>query len=83
MFYRSSGSVQAGAASHPMLGWVRRLERYSYELYLFHVVLLALLKLAIPKGEMGHGAVKIGAFALFFAVSAATAACSRATFPSP
>lgn len=53
------------------LGW---LGRHSYELYLFHIVVLGLLRDAVPRDALPATGVQVGWLALFLALSCGVAA---------
>ena len=69
------GCARAGAAGWTSGSWaapVRWLGRRSYECYLFHVIVLAGLRLVLPAAAAGFGAWLAG-FALFVALAALAA----------
>jgi peptidoglycan/LPS O-acetylase OafA/YrhL len=58
------------------------LGRHSYELYLFHIILLAGMRDLVPKAALPYGA-KLPLFALFLAVSCLLAAIVARYFADP
>ncbi len=61
------------------VGW---LGRHSYELYLFHIIVLAGMRNVVPKGTLAH-ACKLPFFALFLLSSALGAAAVSRFFGEP
>jgi peptidoglycan/LPS O-acetylase OafA/YrhL len=74
-----------GAAVQPryslggIVGW---LGRHSYELYLFHIIVLALIRDRIPKANLAY-AYKLPLFVLFLAASALLAGLVARYFADP
>jgi len=62
-----------------VVGW---LGRHSYELYLFHIIVLAGMRNLVPKGTLAH-AYKLPFFALFLLSSALGAAVVSRFFGEP
>jgi peptidoglycan/LPS O-acetylase OafA/YrhL len=81
----------AGSRSRATPAWLRRnrllagvrwLGRHSYELYLFHIIVLGLMRSAVPRGTMGY-AYKLPLLALFLAVSAIVAGLVARFYSEP
>ena len=73
----------AGAAARYSPGRiVRWLGRHSYELYLFHIILLALIRDRIPKASLAP-AYKLPLFIVFLALSALLAGVMARCFADP
>jgi peptidoglycan/LPS O-acetylase OafA/YrhL len=71
---RPSGNVVSKA-----VGW---LGKNSYELYLFHIVVLALMKIAVKRSALGYFAKPLW-FALFLGLSALVAGCISRFYSEP
>lgn len=65
-----------------LLAGVRWLGRHSYELYLFHIIVLGLMRSVMPRGTMGY-AYKLPLLALFLAVSAIVAGLVARFYSEP
>jgi peptidoglycan/LPS O-acetylase OafA/YrhL len=61
---------------------VRWFGKNSYELYLFHIVVLALMKIAVPRSTLGYYAKPLW-FALFVGLSALVAGCISRFYSEP
>ena len=72
---------RAGAAAAPLRA-LRWLGRHSYELYLFHIIVLAGLRTVVPKGALAS-TFKLPALLLFLLVSAGFAAAVASGLAEP
>jgi peptidoglycan/LPS O-acetylase OafA/YrhL len=81
----------AGSGSRATPAWLRRnrllagvrwLGRHSYELYLFHIIVLGLMRSFIPRGTMAYG-YKLPLLALFLAISAIVAGLVARFYSEP
>jgi len=72
LYFSSAGAGRASAAS-PGLAPLRWAGRHSYELYLFHIVVLAILRDMLPRNQLVY-AFKLPWLAVFIALSALVAA---------
>ena len=72
LFFTSAGAGRA-LASARALAPLRWAGRHSYELYLFHIVVLAVMRDVLPRNQLGY-AYKLPWLAVFIAVSALVAA---------
>jgi peptidoglycan/LPS O-acetylase OafA/YrhL len=72
----------AGRAKYLPSRWIGWLGRHSYELYLFHIILLAGMRDLVPKGTLPYAA-KLPLFALFLALSCLLAAVVARYFADP
>ncbi|HWW99528.1 acyltransferase [Collimonas sp.] len=80
-----------GARNENVPGWlqknrllaaVRWLGRHSYELYLFHIIILGLMRSVVPKGAMPY-AYKLPLLALFLLLSALAAGLIARFYSEP
>ncbi len=80
-FFSASGAGSAFASSRwfTPLRWAGH---HSYELYLFHVVVLVLMRDALPRNQLGYAPKLLCLFA-FVAVSALVAAVVARYFSEP
>lgn len=74
--------VPAWLQRNRLLAAIRWLGRHSYELYLFHIVVLGLLRGVVPKGAMPY-AYKLPVLALFLLVSALVAGLIARFYSEP
>ncbi|AMO94577.1 acyltransferase family protein [Collimonas fungivorans] len=81
----------AGSGSRATPAWLRRnrllagvrwLGRHSYELYLFHIIVLGLMRSFIPRGTMAYG-YKLPLLTLFLAISAIVAGLVARFYSEP
>jgi peptidoglycan/LPS O-acetylase OafA/YrhL len=72
----------ARPAKYPPSRWLCWLGRHSYELYLFHIILLAGMRDLVPKAALPYAA-KLPLFALFVAASCLLAAAVARYFADP
>ncbi len=77
--YRPQGSPAARSRVLAALGWCGRL---SYELYLFHLIVLGLIRTAFPDDQV-VGDEKLMLLAAFLALSVGLAATIATTFSEP
>ena len=77
-----SRATPAWLQRNRLLAGVRWLGRHSYELYLFHIIVLGLMRSFIPRGTMGYG-YKLPLLALFLAVSAIVAGLVARFYSEP
>ncbi|MEO6921072.1 MAG: acyltransferase [Collimonas sp.] len=75
-------NVPAWLKKNRLLGAIRWLGRHSYELYLFHIVVLGLMRSVVPKGAMPY-AWKLPALALFLILSAIVAGLIARFYSEP
>lgn len=78
-FHRSAGVLAARSRVFAALGWCGRL---SYEFYLFHLVVLGLIRTVFPDQQV-VGDTKLVLLAAFLALSALLAATIARTFSEP
>ncbi|WP_211443844.1 acyltransferase family protein [Collimonas humicola] len=74
--------VPAWLQGSRLLAAIRWLGRHSYELYLFHIVILGLMRSVVPKGAMPY-AWKLPVLALFLLVSALAAGLIARFYSEP
>jgi len=73
LLYFSAAGAGRSFASARVLAPLRWAGRHSYELYLFHIVVLAILRDAVPRNQLGY-AFKLPWLGVFIALSALVAA---------
>ena len=76
------GAGERSAAAARGLAPLRWLGRHSYELYLFHIVVLAGMRDLLPRDALAAG-LKLPWLVLFFALSAGAAAAISRSFSEP
>lgn len=75
-------NVPAWLKGNRLLAAIRWLGRHSYELYLFHIVVLGLMRSVVPKGAMPY-AWKLPVLALFLLLSALVAGLIARFYSDP
>jgi peptidoglycan/LPS O-acetylase OafA/YrhL len=78
----ASASTGRGWADARWLAPLRWAGRHSYELYLFHIIVLAVMRDIVPRAQMSAG-WKLPALLLFIAASASVAALVARYFAEP
>ena len=73
LLFLTSAGAGRGLALTRVLAPLRWAGRHSYELYLFHIVVLAVMRDVLPRNQLGY-AYKLPWLAVFIAVSALVAA---------